>query len=634
MDSPARAARALLDRERVLLTALGALLERAAAPEPTRRRTADLARSLDELFLLVVAGEFNAGKSTLVNALFGRRVMEEGPVPTTDKITVLRHGDAAETHRRGEFVTERTVPAPLLEGMALVDTPGTNSIVLEHQALTEDFVPRADLVLFVTSYDRPLSESERQFLKYVRGDWGKQLVVALNKADLAETEAALAQVVGHVQDGLRGLLRETDHGEPRHPAPPGVAPPSAAPPGTAAPPRSTSGGGAVPLVFPVAARLALAAKLDAAPPGASGGASGGGGGAADVRTDPRWEASRFGPFERFLTETLSDDARLALKLAAPLDATRALVADARARLDAQRDVLASDEAQLAGLDARFTEVREALGEIAGRAVADVDREVLELETRGVRFLDDAIRVSRINLLRDRDAFKEEFARQVTRGAERNVEARLGEAADALLRRVFELWNETYGRLADLRRDRAAADGGFLYDRDEVLRDVLREARRTVEQYDMHEEARRLLENARSALTVGGVAAAGVGTLAVVLVLATAFDVTGGVLAAGALATLGFVVLPVQRRRAVRDFSERVGALRAELEAGLRRELDAEADDAVARVRRLVEPVATVVAESRATLDGALREADRIADEAAALRADVEAAFGAPRVDEA
>ena len=616
MDSPARAAHDLLDRERVLLTALGALLDRSDAPEPTRRRTEDLARSLDELFLLVVAGEFNAGKSTLVNALFGRRVMEEGPVPTTDKITVLRHGDADETHRRGEFVTERTVPAPLLESLALVDTPGTNSIVLEHQALTEDFIPRADLVLFVTSYDRPLSESERRFLRYVRGDWGKQLVVALNKADLADTEAALAQVVAHVQDGLRGLLRETDAGE-RRPAP-GDGRPA---------PGGVVTGGAVPLVFPVAARLALAAKLDAADGGA-------GRREGAHRADPRWEASRFGPFERFLTETLTDDARLALKLAAPLDAARALVADARGRLDAQRAVLEADEAQLSGLDARFGEVREALGEIAGRAVADVDRELLELETRGVRFLDDAIRVSRVNLLRDRDAFKEEFARQVTRDAERNVETRLGNAADALLRRVFELWNETYARLADLRRDGDAGGAGFLYDRDEVLRDVLREARRTVDQYDMREEARRLLENARSALAVGGVAAAGVGTLAVVLILATAFDVTGGVLAAGALATLGFVVLPVQRRRAVRDFSERVRALRADLEAGLRRELDGEADEAVARVRRLVEPVASVVAASRGSLDVALAEADRITTEAAALRADVEAAFGAPRVTDA
>ena len=586
MESPARAAQSILSRERALLEALGALLGRAEAPDDTRRRLADLAKTLDELFLLVVAGEFNAGKSTLVNALFGRRVMEEGPVPTTDKITVLRHGDADAAHRRGEFVTERTLDHPLLESLALVDTPGTNSIVREHQALTEDFVPRADLVLFVTSYDRPLSESERQFLEYIRGAWGKQLVVAVNKADLAETEAALAQVLDHVRDGFVRILREGGAESPRPP-----------------------------LVFPVAARLALQAKEAAGDdPGA-------------YRTDPRWEASRFGPFQRFLTETLTDDARLALKLAGPLDAAQTLLTDARARLDAQRDVLSSDEAELGALTGRFEAVRESLGDVAGKAVSDVDRELLEMEKRGVRFLDDTIRVSRLNLIRDRNAFREEFDRQVVRDAERQIETRLGEAADGLLRRVFELWNETYARLADLRRDDPAATGGFLYDRDEVLRDVLREARRTIEQYDMSEEARRLLENARSALTVSGATAAGVGALAVVLIAATAFDLTGGILAAGALATLGFVVLPVQRRRAVREFSERVEALRADLRAGLERELTGEMDEAVAKVRALVRPVADLVQTARGELDAAGAEAERLTAEADALRTEVAREFG-------
>lgn len=591
MDSPARVAQSLLARERDLLGALGALLARANAPEDTRRRLADLADRLDELFLLVVAGEFNAGKSTLVNALFGRRVMEEGPVPTTDKITVLRHGDTEAVHRRGEFVTERHLDHPLLESLALVDTPGTNSIVREHQALTEDFVPRADLVLFVTSYDRPLSESERQFLEYIRGAWGKQLVVAVNKADLADTEAALDQVLGHVRDGLARILREGGVTDAR-----------------------------VPILFPVAARLALQAKEAAAEAGTP----------DAYRADPRWEASRFGPFERFLTETLTEGARVALKLTAPLDAAETLLGDARARIDAQRSVLTSDEAVLAGLQARFEAVRTDLGEIAGRAVTEVDREMLEMEKRGVRFLDDTIRVSRLALIRDRNAFREEFDRQVVRDAERQIETRLGEAADALLRRVYELWNETYTRLADLKRDRAA-ESGFLYDREEVLRDVLREARRTTEQYDMGEEARRLLENARSAITVGGATAVGVGALAVVLIAATAFDVTGGVIAAGALATLGFVVLPVQRKRAVREFSERVEALRADLQTNLDRELSREADDAVDKVRRLVQPVEALVATAREAIDAGATEADRLGAEADALRADVRRQFGEANV---
>ncbi|PAP77511.1 dynamin family protein [Rubrivirga marina] len=588
MDSPARAAQALLDRERALLADLGGLLDRADAPDDTRRRLADLARTLDELFLLVVAGEFNAGKSTVVNALFGRRIMEEGPVPTTDKITVLRHGDAEATHRRGEFITERHLDHPLLESLALVDTPGTNSIVKEHQALTEDFIPRADLVLFVTSYDRPLSESERQFLEYIRGAWGKRLVVAVNKADLAETEAALAQVLEHVRDGLVRIFAEAGIEDPRPP-----------------------------LLFPVAARLALQAK-EADPDG--------------YRADPRWERSRFAPFERFLTETLTDDARLALKLAAPLDAVGTLLRDVRQRVEAQREVLAEDEVQLAALNGRFEEVGGQLDDIAGRAVAEVDRELLEMEKRGVRFLDDTIRVSRLNLIRDRNAFREEFDRQVVRDAEQRIETRLGEAADALLRRVFELWNETYSRLTDLKRKETGIAGGFMYDRDEVLRDVIREARRTIDQYDMGEEARRLLENARSALTVGGVTAVGIGALAVVLIATTAFDVTGGVLAAGALATLGFIVLPAQRRRAVREFSARVDTLREELRGGLDRELNQEVEQAVGKVRALVRPVAKLALDARADLDAMAAEAGRLGDETDALRAEVRQSYGTAEVE--
>ena len=584
MDSPASAAHDLLARERSLLARLGDLLDQAKAPDDTRRRLADLAQTLDELFLLVVAGEFNAGKSTVVNALFGSRVMEEGPVPTTDKITVLKHGPEA-THRRGDFITERHFPHPLLESLALVDTPGTNSIVKEHQALTEDFVPRADLVLFVTSYDRPLSDSERTFLEYIRGAWGKRLVVVVNKADLAETEAALAQVLGHVRDGLARIFAEA-----------GI-------------PDAGS-----PLIFPVAARLALQAKE----------ATDGEG----YRADPRWEASRFGPFQRFLTETLTEGDRLAIKLSAPLDAATTLLADTRARLDAQRDVLATDEAEIAALNARFAEVREALDEIAQRAVADVDRELLEMEKRGTRFLDDTIRVSRLNLIRDRNAFREEFNRQVIRDAETRIESRLGEAADALLRRVFELWNETYTRLSDLKRGaEGKAEGAFMYDRDEVLRDVIKEARRTIDQYDMGEEARRLLENARSALTVGGVTAVGIGAVAVVLIATTAFDVTGGLLATGALATLGFIVLPAQRRRAVRDFSERVDTLRAELRSGLERELTEEVETAIGRVRALVRPVAALALDARAALDAQAGQMDQITADAESLRADVRRQFG-------
>lgn len=578
-------AQSLLNRERALLQRLSPLLDALEADERLQRRLSELISSLDALFLLVIAGEFNAGKSTLVNALFGERVMEEGPVPTTDRITVLRYGDTAEVHRKGEFVTERTLPMPLLRHLALVDTPGTNSIIQEHQRLTEDFVPRADLVLFVTSYDRPLSESERQFLDYIQGAWGKRLVVVVNKADLAEDEAALEQVLSHVSQAVSVQT------------------------------------GREPQLFPLSARKALLARLDHLESPEA------------VHTDPRWQASRFAPFESFLTDTLSDADRLALKLTGPLDAAASLLTQAEDRLEERATVVHRDQKALDDLHGRFRETEAVLEEVTGRAVSEVDRELLEMERRGVRFLEDTIRVSRLGLLRNRDAFKEEFSRQVLRDAEHRIEERAGEAADALLRHVFDLWNTVYARLAELRGPGdAPPSDSFLYDREAVLRDVMREARRIIDTVDLDEEARRLLENARgaAALFAGAQAAAvGLGAIAAVVVAATAFDVTGGFVAAGALAALGFVILPRHRKRAVREFAERVEELRQDLRRALETEFEKEAEDAVRRVRTLIHPMETLVAEQEEALTAHRDIAEEARAELNHLRSTVRERYGEP-----
>ena len=53
---------------------------------------------LDELFLMVVVGEFNAGKSALVNALLGEKVLLEGATPTTSRVTLVKWGEKAAEH--------------------------------------------------------------------------------------------------------------------------------------------------------------------------------------------------------------------------------------------------------------------------------------------------------------------------------------------------------------------------------------------------------------------------------------------------------------------------------------------------------------------------------------------------------
>ncbi|MEO8499536.1 MAG: dynamin family protein, partial [Vicinamibacteria bacterium] len=155
----------LLARERDRLGALRDALGSFGAAEEDRKALEGSIRQLDELFLLVIVGEFNAGKSAFINALLGDRLVAEGVTPTTSRIQLLMHGAAIEketTEEDGVLVVR--APIELLREINIVDTPGTNAIQREHEALTRKFLPRSDLVLFVTSADRPFTESERQFL--------------------------------------------------------------------------------------------------------------------------------------------------------------------------------------------------------------------------------------------------------------------------------------------------------------------------------------------------------------------------------------------------------------------------------------------------------------------------------------
>src|SRR6185436_13238012 len=253
--------RRLLAEERALLGDLQAVLARLdveAADQETFLRSL---RQLDELFLLVVVGEFNAGKSAFINALLGLRVLEEGVTPTTTRIGLLKYGPAVHREADASGLDVITAPVEMLRDINIVDTPGTNAVLREHEVLTREFVPRSDLVLFVTSADRPFTESERVFLESIR-DWGKKIVVAVNKIDILESEEDLSRVLAFVAENARALL------------------------------------GSAPDTFPVAARLALRGKT--------------------ARDEAALAASRFEALENYVSATLDEEERVRLKLLNPL----------------------------------------------------------------------------------------------------------------------------------------------------------------------------------------------------------------------------------------------------------------------------------------------------------------------------
>jgi len=164
----------------------------------------DALEALNEAILLVIVGEFNAGKSSVINALLREPMLPTGVVPTTNEICMIKYGDEMEMTQQEDGTFLKLVPCDMLKAMTIVDTPGTNVVLERQQKLTEDFIPKADLVLFTLSADRPLSESETKFMAFIK-QWSKKIVFVLNKKELL-TDQEVTEVSSFVQSNASQIL--------------------------------------------------------------------------------------------------------------------------------------------------------------------------------------------------------------------------------------------------------------------------------------------------------------------------------------------------------------------------------------------------------------------------------------------
>jgi len=203
MDRPEKDTAACVERVREGLLRLAEVCDRVDGGTAEAARARDLAVQVGAPFLVVVVGEVNSGKSALINQALGEELCAEGPLPVTDRVTVIRGASAAAIDVDGVLEISRELEA--LEDLCVVDTPGTNSVAREHERITRSFLPRADLVLFVTSADRPFSESERVLLSEIRGEWRRRVLFVVSKVDVRE-ETEISPIVDYVRDCARELL--------------------------------------------------------------------------------------------------------------------------------------------------------------------------------------------------------------------------------------------------------------------------------------------------------------------------------------------------------------------------------------------------------------------------------------------
>jgi tetratricopeptide (TPR) repeat protein/GTP-binding protein EngB required for normal cell division len=186
--------------------------------------------AFDRPLLVAVMGEFNAGKSTFVNALCGEQVAPVGVTPTTATINVLRHGprggrvlyhdgraEELEDQEVAPFLSglddlgaaavrqvEIFVPLDLLRAVEVVDTPGLNSLRPEHEAVARGFLTDADAIVWLFAVNQAAKATERDALRLAQAA-GKRVLGVLNKADQASPQE-IAEITAHVLGSLGDLV--------------------------------------------------------------------------------------------------------------------------------------------------------------------------------------------------------------------------------------------------------------------------------------------------------------------------------------------------------------------------------------------------------------------------------------------
>jgi GTP-binding protein EngB required for normal cell division len=529
-------------REQDLLDRLLGAVERFGhdgKPED-RQRLREARDQLVGLFLLVVAGEFNSGKSSFINALLGERVLPEGVTPTTDRINILRYGPEAAEQLRDAYLLERTHPAQLLREISIVDTPGTNAIIRRHEELTRDFVPRSDLILFVTSADRPFTESERAFLEQIR-EWGKKVIMVINKIDILSNPADRAEVIAFVREHAGALL-----GQP-------------------------------PETFALSAREALEAR--------------------SAGQEERWQRSGFDEIEKYLLHTLDQEERIRLKLLNPLRVGLRLASGYKELAFQQLTLLSEDVQTIENIDRQLSLFHEEMLRDLEHRLSRLQLLLEEMQRHGDAFFEETIRIGRIRSLMDSDAVRREFEQTVIGDTPKRMDEEVGRIIDWIVERNLKTWQaiDAYidrSRIERHREDMIGEVGQtFNYNRQALLDSIGRVSREVVGTYDHEGEARAIANQVQGTFATTALAqvgAVGLGTLMVTMLTGALADVTGLVLAAG-LAIGGFYVIPRKRRQAKQQFRARIEELRTELLETLARQVHLEIGASTERINEAIAP---------------------------------------------
>ena len=521
-----------------------------------------LLSDIREPLLFVVVGEVKSGKSSLLNALFGHEFAKADVLPATDRIYIFRHGPEEKSVEVSPQLTERYLPIAFLRDFNVVDTPGTNTMVVEHQTVTENFVPRADLVVFVFSVANPWSQSAWNLLNFVQKKWLKNVVFVLQQADLREP-AEIDIIRRHLQDTAMQRL------------------------------------GFVPPIFAVSARKALLART------------------ATVVKEELWKESEFGPLEEQISSVVSESSARMLKLRSANQTARVMLNEIEGDLRQSFEIILRDEARLTRVDLfLYARKDQTLRQVAG-LLRGVEKACRESAAEGTELLRERLSFWRTwRIIWRRGDWQRDFQMEIEMRLRRSVEPEIEHAVKLLEADLRGLWPQ----LRDMVEVHLASELGaqvpktppdFARQRRELLQSIQLALAERASGKSVEEQLAKLFRETSARLRVpAGVAAAG-GIIAVIAAMSSAAvaDVTG-ILAASAL-VVGTVVALTQRKKIIETYGEQMSSKCSELLKTIEQQLTHAIELFYKEVSAAFQPLAAFCVTQRQTCEPLLRRAEEL-----------------------
>ncbi|MBQ6480800.1 MAG: dynamin family protein [Anaerolineaceae bacterium] len=550
---------------RNVLTELLACASAANTPDEQISMLKETLQALEDSFLVVVVGEFNAGKSSFINALLNTDKLAEGVTPTTAQINLIRYGETESVAPIENWGLMIKLPVDLLEDVSFVDTPGTNAVIQEHEVLTRWFLPRADMVIFLSSADRPFSESENKFLQSIR-DWGKKTVLILNKIDLLETQEDRDQVINFVRSSAEKALNVE-----------------------------------IPVIA-VSSRLAKKAR--------------------SAMSQDLWRESGFEALERFIQDKMDEKARFAMKMLSALGIAAKVEAEATERIQNELRFYNEDRKLTETIRGEVDLYHDDMMKEINRSMKEIHAIFSDVKIRGNDYFEDLFVVKNIPNILKKDKNRVLFQENVLQNMPTDVERKTTELVESLGAQQQRMVQLVRLQIENRNSQFPGADmpKEILEQRSELIKRMQNSIDSILEKIESDIALNIGMKHAQAAVTAGfaiEVSAIGIGAALTTIATTVAADLLG-IVAAFWVGVAGFLVLPYYKKKAQREFDEKITEIEDKLVASLQGEFTQEVDDQITQINNATRPFERFVEASIEsgqkqldTLSGIHEEIDRL-----------------------